>query len=127
VPSAECRQLGGCSTGEAKITNGYRLPARYVIHTVGPIWRGGTQDEPQLLRDCYHNSLRVAARHKLATIAFPAISTGAYSFPADHAAEIALNTTLDFLHENTLPSHVTFVCFSTDMQERYERILEKVI
>ena len=89
---AECRKLNGCPTGEAKITRGYRLPAAHVIHTVGPIWRGGTDGEPDLLANCYRNSLRLAREHGLRSIAFPAISTGIYGYPADPAAEIAART-----------------------------------
>ncbi|MEX0853363.1 MAG: O-acetyl-ADP-ribose deacetylase [Bauldia sp.] len=89
---AECRTLGGCETGEAKITRGYRLKARFVIHPVGPVWQGGGSDEEALLASCYRQSLRLAREHRLATIAFPSISTGAYGFPAERAARIAVNT-----------------------------------
>jgi len=89
---AECRTLGGCPTGEARITRGYELPARHVIHTVGPVWHGGGQGEPALLASCYRNALRLAADHGLRTIAFPAISTGVYGYPADRAARIAVDT-----------------------------------
>src|SRR6202040_460951 len=90
----ECRRIGGCPTGQAKITRGYRLPARYVIHTVGPIWRGGKAGEEDLLASCYRRSLQLAAENALATIAFPAISTGVYGFPADRAAKIAVDTVI---------------------------------
>src|SRR6201991_1942978 len=89
---AECRTLGGCATGSAKITRGYRLPAKHVIHAVGPVWSGGNKDEPELLASCYRTALDLAAGNRLSSIAFPAISTGVYSFPADHAAQIAVGT-----------------------------------
>lgn len=108
---AECKTLGGCPTGDAKITKGYALAARHVIHTVGPIWGGGGQDEPALLASCYRRSLDVAVQYGLKTIAFPAISTGVYRFPAAQAAEIALGTTADFLATNAAITMVTFCCF----------------
>jgi O-acetyl-ADP-ribose deacetylase (regulator of RNase III) len=108
---AECRRLGGCPTGEARITSGYRLPARSVIHTVGPVWHGGGRDEDALLASCYRNSLMLAEAHGIRTIAFPAISTGIYGFPLDRAARIALHETLAHLSAHALPEHVTFVCF----------------
>ncbi len=92
----ECRGLGGCPTGEAKITGGYNLPAKHVIHTVGPVWRGGNANEDELLESCYRNSLKLAAENDLQSIAFPAISTGIYGFPADRAADIAVRTVLEF-------------------------------
>ena len=94
---AECRTLGGCRPGEAKITGGYRLPARFVIHTVGPVWRGGKHGEPETLANCYRNSLQVAIENRVKTIAFPAISCGAYGYPIEEAAHIAFKTTRDFL------------------------------
>lgn len=112
---AECRTLGGCPTGGTKITRGYRLPARYVIHAVGPVWNGGKQDEPELLASCYRNSLRLAAEHGLRSIAFPAISTGVYRFPADAAARIATRTVLAELTANRIGiERVVFCCFSRD-------------
>lgn len=109
----ECRTLGGCPTGEARITKGYNLPARYVIHTVGPVWRGGDRGEPGLLASCYRNSLDLAARYDLRTIAFPAISTGVYGYPADQAARIAARTTHDWLQARPgVMDRVIFVCFS---------------
>lgn len=122
---AECRLLGGCPTGEARITKGYRLPARHVIHTVGPIWRGGNQGEPELLANCYRNSLDLAARHSLRTIAFPAISTGVYGYPADKAARIAARTTRDWLeaHPNAM-DRVIFVCFSAPSAQMYRAAVE---
>ncbi|MDQ3248365.1 MAG: O-acetyl-ADP-ribose deacetylase [Chloroflexota bacterium] len=114
---AECRTLGGCATGEAKITAGYKLPARFVIHTVGPVWQGGTHDEDELLRRCYHHSLALAATHGVQTIAFPSISTGVYGFPIQQAARIALQTIKNFLNSTTTIEAVSAVCFSaTDFQ-----------
>ncbi len=120
---AECRTLGGCPTGQARITKGYQLPARHVIHTVGPIWRGGTQNEPELLASCYRNSLALARNNGLKTVAFPAISCGIYGFPWDAASQIAVREVRAFLAENALPEKVIFVCFSQDMREKYERHL----
>jgi O-acetyl-ADP-ribose deacetylase (regulator of RNase III) len=120
---AECRGLGGCRTGDAKITAGYRLPARYVIHTVGPVWRGGGQGEDELLRSCYRRSLEIAAEKGLAGIAFPAISTGVYRFPADRAARIALATVRDWLAGHELPAQITFCCFGAATVAVYERTL----
>jgi len=109
---AECRTLGGCRTGDAKITRGYRLPARYVIHTVGPIWHGGTMGEPELLASCYRRSLEVAAQWQLETIAFPGISTGVYGYPAQDAAKIAVQTVMNFGETPGNVKEVTFCCFS---------------
>ncbi len=109
---AACRPLGGCQTGEAKVTRGYRLPARAVIHTVGPIWRGGTAGEASLLAACYRNSLALAVEHGLRTIAFPSISTGAYGFPIEQAAPIALATIDDFLAGDDWLTRVLLVAFS---------------
>jgi O-acetyl-ADP-ribose deacetylase (regulator of RNase III) len=120
---AECRTLGGCPTGQARITKGYQLHARHVIHTVGPIWRGGTQNEPELLASCYRNSLALARDNGLKTVAFPAISCGIYGFPWDAASQIAVREVRAFLAENALPEKVIFVCFSQDMREKYERHL----
>jgi O-acetyl-ADP-ribose deacetylase (regulator of RNase III) len=110
---AECATLGGCATGEAKITRGYNLPAKYVIHTVGPVWRGGTHDEEKLLADCYRNSLRIAAERGLKTMAFPAISTGVYRFPPERACRIAVDAAREFLAEHPAIEKVSFVCFDT--------------
>ncbi len=107
----DCRGLGGCPTGEARITGGHGLPARHVIHAVGPVWRGGGEGEDGLLAGCYRRALELAAAHGLASIAFPAISTGVYRFPADRAAGIALGTVADFLAVNDLPERVVFCCF----------------
>ncbi len=109
---AECRKLNGCKTGEAKITKGYHLPAKYVIHTPGPVWKGGNNNEAGLLTNCYRNSLKLAMHHKVRTIAFPSISTGIYGFPIDKAAHIALNTTFEFLANNPALEKVVFVTYS---------------
>ena len=107
----ECRLLGGCPTGQAKITRGYRLPARYVIHTVGPVWQGGNSGEEDHLASCYRASLDLAQAHGCRSIAFPAISTGIFGFPADRAAGIAVATVRDFLAGNKLPEQVILCCF----------------
>jgi len=107
----ECRGLGGCETGEAKITRGYNLPAKWVIHTVGPVWRGGQHGEDELLAKCYRNSLALAAQHGIANLAFPAISTGAYGFPKERATRIAVREVTGFLGNNATPQKVCFVCF----------------
>jgi O-acetyl-ADP-ribose deacetylase (regulator of RNase III) len=115
----ECRTLGGCETGQAKITKGYRLPAKHVIHTVGPVWHGGDRDEDRLLADCYRNSLALAVEHGLETVAFPSISTGAYGFPIHRAAPIALRTVKEVLEANPSLKKVYFVCFSEGDLEVY--------
>lgn len=115
--------LGGCRTGEAKITRGYRLPARHVIHTVGPVWRGGTHGEPELLASCYRNSLALAHRHGLASIAFPAISTGIYGYPLDEAARIAVREVRDFLAAHPGVQRVIFVCFGDRAHRTYVELL----
>jgi O-acetyl-ADP-ribose deacetylase (regulator of RNase III) len=109
---AECRALGGCATGQAKITRGYKLPARHVIHAVGPVWRGGNADEDDLLASCYRVSLALARAHKLNSIAFPAISTGVYGFPGDRAARIAVGTVVGEAAARRAVGHVVFCCFS---------------
>jgi O-acetyl-ADP-ribose deacetylase len=118
-----CRQLDGCLVGDAKITKGYRLPARYVIHTVGPFWQGGTSGEPELLASCYRKSLALAMEHELASIAFPAISTGAYGYPVEKAARIAVETVRDVLAGQSTPLDVTFCCFSPSDLAAYEALL----
>ena len=118
---AECRQLGGCPTGEAKATGGYRLPARHVIHTVGPVWQGGDRGEPALLAACYRHVLCVAEELQVATIAFPAISTGVYGYPKAAAARIAVDTVS--AHAARAVQHVVFCCYSADDLERYRRLL----
>jgi O-acetyl-ADP-ribose deacetylase len=120
---AECETLGGCPTGSAKITKGYRLPARYVIHAVGPRWRGGHHGEPQQLAGCYRESLRLAAEHGLRSIAFPAISCGIYGYPIRPATEIAMNETLAFLDGTPSIERVLFVCFGDDIAKAYEDAL----
>ncbi|MFC1746717.1 O-acetyl-ADP-ribose deacetylase [Candidatus Neomarinimicrobiota bacterium] len=120
----ECRTIGGCPTGEARITRGYKLPARYVIHTVGPVWRGGRVGEEGLLVSCYRNSLELAVRHSVRTLAFPSISTGAYGFPLDKAVSIAVGTVLTFLDERPHLDEVRFVCYSTGDTIAYIRELE---
>src|SRR2546430_10105187 len=117
----ECKTLGGCRPGEAKITRGYALPARFVIHTVGPVWSGGRRGEPEILANCYRNSLAVAVENGLRTIAFPAISCGAYRYPIPDAARIAVKTTRDFLRENESITEVTFVVSSDEIESDYRR------
>jgi O-acetyl-ADP-ribose deacetylase (regulator of RNase III) len=115
----ECRQLGGCPTGEAKITAGHRLRAHHVIHAVGPVWNGGAYDEAALLAGCYVNSLRLATPHGIRRIAFPAISCGVYRYPLDQAVTIALRETLAFLARNALPEKVIFACFDKGVHAAY--------
>jgi O-acetyl-ADP-ribose deacetylase (regulator of RNase III) len=115
----ECRTLGGCPTGQAKITRGYDLPAKFVIHTVGPVWGGGRQGEDDLLRACYENSLRLAVDNAVRTIAFPAISTGVYRFPLDRATSIAVRTVAAFLQAHPQLDRVTFCTFGPDAHESY--------
>lgn len=122
----ECRTLGGCRTGDAKITAGYHLPAAHVIHTVGPVWRGGNEREDELLARCYRRSLEVAVQHGLCTIAFPAISTGVYGFPAGRAASIAVGTVASFLRETQSITRVIFCCFSDESAELHREALENV-
>lgn len=122
----ECRTLGGCSTGEARITKGYRLPAAHVIHTVGPIWSGARDDDPALAA-CYRNSIRLAAAHDLKRIAFPAISTGVYRFPFDRAARIAIATTAMELERAPGIESVAFVVFGADARDRFQAIFDAVV
>lgn len=119
----ECRQLGGCPTGEARLTRGYRLPARYVIHTVGPVWRGGSYGEDSLLAACYRSSLAIAARERFESVAFPSISTGAYGFPMERAARIAIRECHDALVRQEYPREILLVCFG----ERARRIHEEAL
>ena len=119
----ECKTLNGCPTGEAKITAGYELPAKYVIHTVGPVWRGGNNQEAELLASCYRNSLTLAAEKGLNTIAFPSISCGVYGYPWKEAASIAIDETIGFLEKNMQLQQVIFVCFSDKMYETYKKKL----
>jgi O-acetyl-ADP-ribose deacetylase len=120
---AECRTLGGCQSGEAKITPGYNLPARFVIHTVGPFWTGGRRGEPGLLANCYRNSLHLALENSVKTIAFPAISCGAYRYPIIEAAKIAVETTREFLANNNKIDKVIFVAANDEIHAAYQRLL----
>lgn len=117
---AECRGLGGCETGQAKITKGYRLPAKFVIHTPGPIWTGGHRREAELLRSCYENSLRLAEKNGCSSVAFPSISTGVYRFPVERAAKIAVDTIRGFLEHAEVVEVVTMVCFDAHTLQAYE-------
>jgi len=119
----ECRTLGGCETGQARMTRGYRLPARHVIHTVGPVWRGGGRNEAELLASCYANSLKLAADSGLRSIAFPCISTGVYGFPKQAAARVAVKAASEFLQQVSSIEEVIFVCFSQADLETYESLL----
>lgn len=121
---AECRLLGGCETGQAKITKGYQLPAKYVIHTVGPVWEGGTAGEADLLASCYENSLKLAVQHDVRTIAFPAISCGVYGYPIDEACAIATETVIRFLEEEPTIDQVVFACFGEQIYQTYLNLLE---
>ena len=122
----ETRKIGGCPTGEARVSKGYRLPAKWVIHTVGPIWAGGTKNEDVLLANCYRNSLKTARDLGVKTIAFPSISTGAYGYPLDRATEIALKETKKFLDADKAISKVVFVCFGPKALNTYKEGAEKV-
>lgn len=122
----ECRQLGGCPVGQAKITGGYNLPAPYVIHTVGPIWRSGKQGEARKLACCYYNSLKLASEYRLATLAFPAISTGVYGYPKEQAAAIAVKTVAAYLEEDKLILRVYFVAFDRETEQLYQKELAKL-
>lgn len=117
---AECRTLGGCATGQAKITRAYRLRARHVIHTVGPVWRGGIRGEPALLASCYRESLTLAVAHNVRTIAFPAISCGIYGYPVPDAARIAIDTTAAFLAEDRTLIEVIFACFGQNVLAAFQ-------
>jgi O-acetyl-ADP-ribose deacetylase (regulator of RNase III) len=120
---AECRTLGGCATGDAKITRGYRLPAKYVIHAVGPVWSGGARGEDALLASCYRRAIARAAENACRSIAFPAISTGVYRFPVERAAEIAVAATLEALSAHALVERVVFACFGRESAEAHRRAL----
>ena len=123
----ECRKLDGCVTGQAKITKGYRLPAQWVIHTVGPVWRDGHRGEDELLASCYRNCFALAAQHGIRTIAFPSISTGAYGFPMERAARIAVRETKAFLERNPSIQRVRLVCFGQSASEFYAQALDEVL
>lgn len=118
---AECRNLGGCATGQAKITRGYKLPAKWVIHTVGPVWSGGQRGEDELLASCYRNCFALVEEHGIKTVAFPSISTGAYGFPMDRAARIAVNETIEFLKRNDSVEGIILVCFGESALEIYTK------
>jgi O-acetyl-ADP-ribose deacetylase (regulator of RNase III) len=120
----ECRTLNGCETGDAKITKGYRLPARHVIHAVGPIWYGGTRNEDALLASCYRRTIELCCAHNLASLAFPAISTGVFRFPADRAARIAVATAVDALASAPSLTRVIFCCFSKQSAELHQDVLK---
>jgi O-acetyl-ADP-ribose deacetylase (regulator of RNase III) len=123
----ECRLLGGCKTGEAKATKGYRLPAKYIIHTVGPVWRGGSNGEPELLASCYRRSMEIAAAKGITSLAFPSISTGIYGYPIQLAAGVAVATVRKALHEHPSSSslkEIVFCCFSAEDLAIYERVLQ---
>ena len=124
---AECEKLGGCKTGEAKITKGYKLNAKYVIHTPGPIWRGGGKGEDELLASCYKNCLKLAVENNIKTIAFPSISTGVYRFPVEQAAEIAVNEILGFLYEHDEIDSVTMVCYDENTYKVYKKAYENAL
>jgi len=124
---AECRKLGGCPTGQAKITKGYRLPAQWVIHTVGPVWRGGDHGEDELLASCYRGSLALAAQHGLRSLAFPSISTGAYGFPLERAARIAVRETKAFLEKNRALDKVLLVCFGQGAYAVHARAVQEIV
>jgi O-acetyl-ADP-ribose deacetylase len=120
---AACRPLRGCQTGDAKITPGFRLRARYVIHAVGPVWLGGAQGEPELLASCYRRSLELAVQHQVASIAFPSISIGAYAFPADLATPIAVDTVRQFVTEGSALREIIFCCYSAPVLAMYQSFL----
>lgn len=124
---AECKTLHGCKTGEAKLTKGYLLPARFVIHTVGPIWHGGVDNEAEKLHACYQNSLMIAQKNNFKTVAFPAISAGVYRYPANQAAKIAVSTVVSFLQNSAFPNLVIFCCFSQEMEKIYQDTLKNII
>jgi O-acetyl-ADP-ribose deacetylase len=123
----ECRTLNGCATGAAKITRGYRLPAKHVIHTVGPVWQGGARGEDELLAECYRSCLELLEAHELRSIAFPAISTGVYGFPIDRAARIALAEIKPFLERNTTVDRLLLVCFNQEVYDAYWTALQQMV
>jgi O-acetyl-ADP-ribose deacetylase (regulator of RNase III) len=123
----ECRLLGGCKTGDAKLTRGHQLPARFIIHTVGPVWRGGGHGEPELLASCYRRALEIAEERKLTSIAFPAISTGIFGYPLDEAAAVAVGTVQRWLGAHALPAEVVFCTFGAASTQAHERALASVL
>jgi O-acetyl-ADP-ribose deacetylase len=124
---AECRTLHGCVTGQAKLTGGYRLPARHIIHTVGPVWHGGIRGEEGLLAGAYRSCLELAEQHELRTVAFPAISTGVYGYPLEQATRVALRTILAWLNRHLVPEQVTCVCYDRATMETYEAVLASLV
>lgn len=121
----KCKTLNGCATGQAKITKGYNLPAKFVIHTVGPVWRGGDEMEEEQLASCYHESMALALKHQVTSIAFPAISTGVYRFPVDLASEIAVREVQAFLNEDSSIKDAIFSCFSSEVEDAINKALTK--
>jgi len=121
----ECRRLGGCKVGEAKLTKGYKLPARFIIHTVGPVWRGGKNGEPELLASCYRNSIAIAVKHEMKSIAFPSISTGVYGYPIEPAARVAVETACDVVRKSSMIEEIIFCCFSPSDLDVYKSLLPK--
>ncbi|MCK9503810.1 MAG: macro domain-containing protein [Porticoccaceae bacterium] len=122
-----CREIGGCPTGEVRVTSGFNLPAKYIFHAVGPVWRGGHGDEKKLLSSCYSNALALAQQCGVKTIAFPAISCGVYGYPPEQAVPCALATVLDCLPRSPTVKSVIFCCFSDDMAQRYQQVLASLI
>ena len=122
----ECKKLNGCKTGEAKITKGYNLSAKYVIHTVGPVWNGGKHNEDELLASCYRNSLKLAVENGIKSIAFPAISTGVYRFPLERAKKIAMDEVTKFLNDNDEIEKLIFVCFDDETRNTYQRTFKLI-
>ncbi len=124
---AECATLGGCKTGGARITGGHRLPARHVIHTVGPVWRGGNKGEPDLLAECYRSVFALAESNGIKTIAFPSISTGAFGYPVEQACRIALAETVEFINKHSTPDKTTFVCFDAKTYQAYLKAYSEIM
>jgi O-acetyl-ADP-ribose deacetylase (regulator of RNase III) len=122
----ECKLLGGCKTGQAKMTRGYKLPAKYVIHTVGPVWRGGSSGEPELLASCYSTSLKLALDNQIKSIAFPAISCGIYGYPVQQAARIAVRTTVEQINEHPTIERIIFCCFELDVHDAYRSVFQEL-
>ncbi len=120
-----CKKLDGCPTGEAKLTPGFQLPSKYIIHTVGPVYKGGSDNESRLLQACYQNSLEIASQKKFQSLAFPGISTGVYGYPLFEASEIAFNTVKKFLDHHEFPAEIIFACFSKEALEIYQKFLKE--